>query len=132
MRADDSANRPLIADHASALGIRPGIDLPVEAGDLVKPGTGGMSVSPTIVDLPNHKVPKSLRAIYPSARGSDDMICWVLEGTNWGDVKINDELSLRCDRPTHGMIEPRIDMDLGIYRNALAATQSIWKTIPWS
>ena len=132
MWADDTAHRPLIADNANALGIRPGIDLPVETGGLVKPGTGGMSVSPAITDMPNHKIPRRMRAVYPSARGSNDLICWVLDGMNWGDAEINDDLSLRCDRPTHGMIEPGSEMDLDMYRAALVATQPMWKSIPWS
>ena len=132
MLPDETGLRPLISDNANSLGIRPGKDLPVSDDDQVKPCTGGMSVSPTIRALPFHRIPKRMREEYPRAEGNSRLICWKYDDVDWLEGPLTVELSLRLDKPFHGMIEPCDTMTLETYRNALSNTRNHWIAVSWS
>src|SRR5436305_1173869 len=68
--------KPALGRGGASLGIRPGFDLPVDEDNEVRPSTGGMSVAPTLSDLPEFLVPKRLRGLVPRARGKDSRFVW--------------------------------------------------------
>ncbi|MGS0688321.1 SpvB/TcaC N-terminal domain-containing protein [Nakamurella sp. GG22] len=112
---------PQVGSSARQLGVRsgpgPGTDIPVVGGS-VKPGTGGMSVSPdTPANLPPHRRPPEL-----GGTGKDPV--WKIEESELGT-----ELRFNQDSPTHGLIEPAYEMTLDAYNNALASLQSLWKKL---
>jgi hypothetical protein len=94
-------------------GLRP--DIPVTPDGLVKPRTGGMSVSvddPT--GLPPHRLPVSMHGYSLDVLFSLDSA--VLPG----------ELAERPDRLPHAVIEPASVMQLCVYEEALGSTRISW------
>lgn len=124
--------KPAIGPTAQSLGVRPGYDIPLEAGGVVRPGTGGMSVAPDWRKLPVFRIPVRLRHLFPRARGRDPRLrCWRMGDGPFADGPVADGLALRAD-PTntdHGLVEPVTAMALSAYASVLAATRDIWKVI---
>ena len=73
-KADDE--RPLVGDSSTCLGVRVPTDIEPTADGSVHPGTGGMSVNPSLADCPPHLVPKRLRHLMPEARSSERNFVW--------------------------------------------------------
>ncbi len=109
---------PEIGPSARSLGVRPNVDIPVENG-MVKPGTGGMSVAPySPLNLPRHRRPPEYGGI-----GKDPV--WEISLEQLTDRR----LIYHQDSPTHGMIEPAMEMTLEDYEQALAETESSWQQL---
>lgn len=125
-------NRPLIAASRDALGVVPGAppggDIQVEAG-MVQPKSGGLSVTRSWKDLPPSRIPKRLRHLMPDARGSKKFCCWQLGEGEFAAGKVDDNLVLRVDSPTHGLIEPSHEMTIEELQHAIAATREKWSLI---
>lgn len=125
---------PLVAASKNALGAVIGggrnDDLPGDANALVRPKSGGMSVSPTWRDLPGHRIPRRLRALCPKATGNDLMDCWQFGDGPFTDGTVASSLSLRTDQLTHGVVEPSREMPAQEYQAALAATRENWNLVP--
>ena len=122
--------QPLLGPTARTLGVRTvppsGISKPFTpdisvAGGKVKPGGGGMSVTPDDPALlPTHRKPASL-----GGTGSDPV--WVIEEGSLGP-----QLQHRRDptKPTrHGYVEPAKEMSLADYEQAIAATVEFWRKL---
>jgi RHS repeat-associated protein len=108
---------PEVGDTARTLGVRPGLDIPVEGG-IVKPGTGGMSVAPdTPMNLPSHRRP-------PGFGGTGKDPVWQI-----GEADLGPNLRFRPDSPTHGVIEPAVEMSMDVFRKALSDLQGIWSKL---
>src|SRR5438067_5236480 len=112
---------PEVAASARALGVRPGVDVPATAADeLVEPGTGGLSVSPSAPDnLPRHRRPSEF-----GGTGIDPV--WVVS-----DAEIGPRLRYRPDpdNSRHGFIEPADALPLIEYQRAIAGTQRHWRKV---
>jgi hypothetical protein len=109
---------PLIAPTARGLGVRPGTDIAVNDDGLVYPGTGGMSVSPTIAGLPLHRRPQDL-----GGTGKDPVFCTCV-------ADIPDSLVYRPDplNPTgHGFVEPAAPMPIDFYQENIGSTRPFWR-----
>lgn len=134
--------KPLIGDGRSSLGLcarvpgssnRPDI-LPDGSGD-VRPGTGGISVSPTLKSLldrlPARLVPVRYRPIAPKASGDDKNCVWVMGQGPFVRGRLSSSLQLRPDPgdEDHGFIEPDATMKLQQYQSALIATRDEWSAI---
>jgi hypothetical protein len=122
-------NKPMIGASAKTLGVRVEGDKPdvsVDEAGNVKPATGGMSVAPTLRDLPYYRVPKRLKHIVPGATGSNLFACWRMGDGNFADGEISEGLQLRVDRAEHGMVEPSSTMSLRDYQGRLHGTQDQW------
>lgn len=118
---EGSNGLPTVGPSGRMLGIRPGGHptpdvLAVQAGDLVYPDHGGMSVAPhDPLHLLRHRRPRSL-----GGTGRDPV--WYIESDALGP-----DLQFRQDSPTHGVIEPARPMTLLEFQNTLADTRRNWK-----
>ena len=120
---ESTAGKPQLGSSARTLGVRLGIDVPATDGaDVVQVGTGGMSVSPDDpLNLPTYRRPPEF-----SGTGADPV--WFLEDADLGPV-----LLFRPDpvNPGHGFVESASPITADEYRQALEATQPLWrKAIP--
>jgi hypothetical protein len=120
--------KPRLGASATTLGVRPEVDIPVDAGT-VHPGTGGMSVSPSLQELPPHRIPERLRSFVPNARGKNTLIVWRMGDGAFAAGPVAERLQLRPDPAgtSHGFVEPEVRMSLSEYQEALHATRDLWE-----
>lgn len=123
--------KPARGDSSSRLGVRVPHDIPVDSGNVVYPGTGGVSVSPSISALPPHRVPKRFRGVVQGASGSDHDAIWSIGDGSFEQGLLTGDLELRPDPRTsrHGFIEPARKMPVDHYRSAIAATRDSWVAV---
>jgi hypothetical protein len=113
---------PASGPTARTLGVRPGVDIPVDADGVVAGGEGGMSVAPDSPDhLPEHRRP-------PSFGGTGKDPVWELDLADLGDALAYREDPLMPG--VHGFIEPRLPMAFSEFEAALAQTRQAWR-LPW-
>jgi hypothetical protein len=117
---------PKIGPTAKTLGVRIPDDI-AEQGQFVFPGTGGMSVAPTWRALPMYRVPRRLKHLAAKAAGSNNYECWKMGVGPFEAGAVADGLSLRPDRPDHGLVEPSAAMPSEEYQKSLAATREQWR-----
>jgi RHS repeat-associated protein len=110
---------PQIAQSARGLGARvgPGLDIEADAHGMVHPGTGGISVAPSVGDLPAHRRP-------PEFGGTGKDPVWKMNTDDLGS-----DLKHVADKPGHGTIQPSRSMHVDDYQKALAETQQKWKKV---
>jgi hypothetical protein len=117
----DAVGLPSVGAHARCLGVRPGIDVPaILPGDTVKPGQGGLSVSPhDPMNLPYFRRP-------PEFQGNGKDPVWACD-----DSQLGPDLVYRPDpsRSGHGFIEPAHPMTLDDFQQELTRTQAIWAIV---
>ena len=131
MRPDNQ--KPLV-DHSTgdALGIREEDVKPVDG--VVHPATGGMSVVPTIADVPKHLIPVKLKGKYPGARSyRKDILPWQLGQGPFANGPLFPRLDLRLDpkNAKHGLVEPAESMLLSDFRVAVETTCDCWVKMEW-
>ena len=116
----DAGGAPELGPSARTLGARTD-DIPVGADGLVRPGTGGMSVSPGAPgNLPPHRRPSGF-----GGTGKDPVWCA-------STCDLPDGLTYRPDPSNpggHGFIEPASPMTFDAYQGLLEQTQSIWSKV---
>jgi hypothetical protein len=109
--------RPEAGASARTLGVRPESDIPVDASQLVRPGSGGMSVTPDdVMDLPPFRRP-------PSLGGTGKDPAWAFP-----EEALGPDLVYRPDPEmnSHGFVEPARVMLFEDFQAALAATADQW------
>jgi len=111
---EDPAGGPMVGASARTLGVRPGIDIVVIAGQ-VQPKSGGLSVAP---DRPENLHPMRRPPAYGGS--GKDPIWYIADGSLGAD------LEFRQDSATHGLIEPTRMMSIGEVQKAIEATRPIW------
>ncbi len=123
---------PKVGATRCCLGVRPDIDVKPDDNGNVHPQRGkGLSVCPSIVDLPAVLIPKRLKAQYPKAVGDDRLVLWKLGTGPFVEEPILPELPtlvLRPDKPGHGTISPHEVMALAAFQLTLAATRPFWQS----
>jgi hypothetical protein len=130
--------RPQVGHGATLLGVRvgPGVndDINPDEDGFVRPGQGGMSVSPSVDALPSHRLPCRLRLAYPArfpdADGPNNLFCWSMGNGAFAEDQVAAHLRLRLDPDNpekHGFVEPDDKMMLADYEAALAATRDQWQ-----
>jgi RHS repeat-associated protein len=117
MRAEGDG-LPKVEASARGLGARPQTDIPIDDGGMVRPGTGGLSVSPDDPRyLPPHRRPPEF-----GGSGKDPVF-----GTRVRDLP--EGLAYRPDpnNPVHhGFIEPSREMPFPLYQDLIARTRNLW------
>lgn len=105
---------------------------------MVYPETGGMSVSPSKTEVPDHLIPKRLRNQgYPGARRGGtkpETFPWRTGEGAFIAGPLCDKLQFRPDPDdldSHGFVEPDGQMTLQEYREAIEATRSSWIREQW-
>jgi hypothetical protein len=88
-----------------------------------------MSVAPSWRDLPPGRIPKRLKHLIQEATGSNQYYCWYFGEGPFGDGLIQEKLTLRQDKPQHGMVEPAEAMAFDAYQSFLAGTRNEWRVI---
>src|SRR5439155_22412893 len=104
-------------------------DIPVADNGNVSPKTGGISVAPSLHDLPLHLIPLRLKAKIRYAKGNDNLVCWRMGEGPFVEGPVFGKLVFRPDpaKPmSHGFVEPASEMSVTEYQSALAATQDQW------
>jgi hypothetical protein len=100
-------------------------DLPISNGS-VSPLTGGMSVSPSLAELPIALTPKRLAYLREGAIGPDSSRVWSHGAGPFIQGAVAPHLAFRPDRPGHGLVEPAAEMGFADYQDALHATRGAW------
>ena len=145
MLADGTGLRPRVANDAESLGVRvseeTGGPKDVTVVDSkVQLGREGMSVSPSILLLPSHRLPKRFKGLIPELvgrkvpSGKNDLTCWKMGEGAFEDGGFAPGLLFLTQpigSPKHGVISPEAEVPLQVYRIALANTQPDWTAIPW-
>jgi hypothetical protein len=117
---------PKLGRGARMLGVRVPKDIAPDQNGDVQPGSHGMSVAPSLRDLPIELVPKRLRHLRVGAAGPDTSKVWRHGEGRFETAIVAPHLVLRPDRPDHGVIAPDAVMPLEQYEHALAETSSGW------
>ena len=126
MKPDLSGTAPLVEASARGLGVRVPRDLaPCELG-LAHPQRGGMSVAPTLLHLPPHRVPERLGHLVEGASGKDSDRVWVIGAGAFSNGPFAQGLVLRVTSSSHALIEPEQQCPFAQYVAHLAATANTW------
>lgn len=135
MLVDPDSGSPQVGTKFGQLGVRHDgetRDIECDGHGNVQPATGGMSVNPSLDDIPATMLPKRLRERFPErfpwARGSNRFHCFRMGDGPFLAGSINPDLKLRPDRTDHGLVEPRCAVPLGKYVRDLAETRDDWLT----
>lgn len=125
---------PKLGPTGRTLGVRvppdPHPDIEPDTDGAVVPNGRGMSVAPTIVDLPFNRLPKRLRHLNPAARGKDEDRVFRMGKRPFVQSAVSPQLDLLPDpgaSPTHGVVQPSRIMNIEEYQAALAATCEHWE-----
>lgn len=121
MERDDDG-WPKVGPSASALGVRPGIDIDVDAQNNAVPNKKGMSVSPSWQELPVRRKPRRL-----GGQGSNNTYCFRFGTGPFQHSAFGPGLEFLPDRPTHGVVRPTQLVPLAEYEANLAATRAEWQ-----
>ena len=123
-KAED--DKPLVARSAAGLGVRIPTDIAPAENGAVLPKSGGMSVAPSLKDLPLQLIPRRLRALVPDATGRNSGFVWTMGAGPFEEGPVAENLMLRPDRTDHGTVQPAQTMPLQTYEESLAATRDQW------
>ena len=128
----DADDLPLAGSMTSSeLGVRPGVDVAVDAaGDVVLDG-GGMSVAPGWRVLDETRIPKRLRSIWPGADGPNNTACYTLGVGPFVRCIVANEFELIPDGDTtpvkHGVIAPLQVVSIVQFQTDLGNTRADWQ-----
>ena len=131
MKVDPADGLPVIGSTSSSeLGVRPGIDISIDAaGDVVLNGSG-MSVAPGWRQLDYTRIPRRLKAIWPGAAGPNATACFSLGFGPFLTGEVAEGLMLHPDASVraliHGVIAPMRVVPLIEYLADLAGTRRGW------
>lgn len=85
-----------------------------------------MSVAPSLVALPPHRVPERLGHLVEGAAGADSDRVWAFGEGTFSTGALSVGLLLRVTSATHGNIEPDEPRPFAQYEAHLAATATLW------
>ena len=121
----DLDGAPIVGRSSRGLGVRVPEDIAPDETGAVTPGTGGMSVAPTVRGLPNHRRPRPMGL--GSTGPASDRVYEIeepalLEGT----------LAVRPDPrapDVHAFVEPAHRAPLASYEGNLVFTRPAWRQV---
>jgi hypothetical protein len=109
------------------LGVRPGIDVDLDAQNNVLVNGKGMSVAPNWRDINVNRIPKRLRPIVPGAGGSNNTFCFRAGNGAFVQGAFANGLTLEPDSAIHGNVAPAQVVPLATYEADIAATRPDWQ-----
>ena len=124
MRKDAADGKPALGDRD--LGVRPGIDVDIDALNNVLVNGKGMSVAPNWRNINRHRIPKRLRSIVPGAVGNNNTFCFRTGSGAFVQGAFAHGLTLEPDSATHGNVAPAQVVPLVTYEADIAATRPDW------
>jgi len=120
----DADDLPIIGP--TSLGVRPGVDIDVDAsGDVLVNGKG-MSVNSAWRTINVNRIPKRLRHLVLGAGGSNNSFCFRFGEGDFVQSTFADGLTLEPDSATHANVAPESVVPLATYEDNIAATRSQW------
>jgi hypothetical protein len=111
----------------TSLGVRPGVDVDLDAQNNVLVNGKGMSVAPNWRDVNVNRIPKRLRPIVPGAGGSNNTFCFRTGNGAFMQGGFANGLTLEPDSATHGNVAPAQVVPFATYEADLAATRPDWQ-----
>ena len=111
----------------TSLGVRPGVDVDLDAQNNVLVNGKGMSVAPNWRDINVNRIPKRLRPILPGAGGSNNTFCFRTGNGAFMQGVFANGLTLEPDSATHGNVAPAQVVPLATYEADIAATRPDWQ-----
>jgi len=125
MRKDAADGKPALGDRD--LGVRPGIDVDVDALNNVLVNGKGMSVAPNWRNISPNRIPRRLRPLWPGAAGSNSKTCFRCGDGPFVQGPFANGLTLEPDSATHGNVAPAQAVQLATCQGDLAATKADWE-----
>lgn len=113
---------PMVAAAANALGVRPGIDVDLDAQKCVLVNRKGMSVSPSWRHMSVFRIPKRL-----GGQGGNITYCFSRGSGAFQRALFAPGLELFPDSPTHAVVRPLQPVALAQFEADLAATRAEWQ-----
>src|SRR5438105_7736955 len=117
---------PRLGESARCLGVRVPHDIAPDQSGTVVPGPQGMSVAPSLRQLPAHRIPMRLIHLAAHAAGRNDDHVWSMGEGEFVSDALCPGLALHVTSERHGVVCPDTAMKLAIYVQALATTRQIW------
>jgi hypothetical protein len=111
----------------TSLGVRPGVDVDLDAQNNVLVNGKGMSVAPNWRVINVNRIPKRLRPIVPGAGGSNNTFCFRVGDGDFVQGVFANGLTLEPDSATHGNVAPAQVVSLATYEADIAATRQDWQ-----
>ena len=124
MRPD--GNQPMIGETATSLGVRVPRDISVDDAGNVHSDSAGMSVAPSLRDLPFYLVPRRLSNLRRGAKGNNNHNVWRHGTGAFIDGAVAEKLVLRVTSDVHGVVAPSETIAFSEYVNALHETREGW------
>src|SRR5258707_14894795 len=90
----------------TSLGVRPGVDVDLDAQNNVLVNGKGMSVAPNWRNINRNRIPKRLRSIIPGAGGSNNTFCFRTGNGAFVQGILANGLTLEPDSAKHGNVAP--------------------------
>jgi hypothetical protein len=123
----DADGLPTVQQSSSALGVRPGVDISLDAQGNVIVNGEGMSVNPGWRMASILRIPRRLRHLEPGAGGSNNHFCFRTGAGPFQQGQFAAALTLEPDSATHGNIAPALAVPLAQYETDITATRPDWQ-----
>jgi hypothetical protein len=120
----DDKGKPKLGSSASTLGIRPGVDIEVDANGMVHRPTfrpkqkNGLSCAPSVQEVPYFARPIRFGG------GNNKTDVWRISKSDLGSALVAQQ-----DGPHHVSVGPATTMPIGDYIRAIQGTASYWHKI---
>jgi len=121
----DADDKPTVSP--TSLGVRPGIDVDLDAQRNVLVNGKGMSVAPDWRDINVTRIPKRLRPQVPGAGGSNNTFCFRTGTGPFQQGAFSNRLTLEPDSAIHGNVAPAQVAPLANFEADIAATRQDWQ-----
>jgi hypothetical protein len=118
---------PTVQQSSSALGVRPGVDISLDAQGNVIVNGEGMSVNPDWRSASILRIPRRLRHVMPGAAGSNNQFCFRAGTGSFQQGAFAAGLTLEPDSAMHGNIAPALAVPLAQYEKDITATRLDWQ-----
>jgi hypothetical protein len=124
--AEASIPIPAVGTRENMLGVIVPTDIHPDAEGWVTPNGTGLSVGPSLTQLPPGRVPERLRDKRRGARGNNSLLVFRIEMTSFRQAPVGDRLELKPTSKKHGVVQPSRRTLINDYQEDLANTQRLW------